>query len=443
MGNGFSKKNQSQISSVYRFGKFELDPSERIVRRDGREVRLQPRAFDALVCLVQNAQHLVSKQELTLRLWPSVHVSEANLTNLMVSLRKIVGRRAIRTVSKHGYRFELPIVGEPGIRASAYQRFLRANDLAAQRSLEAMHNARDLYWIALAEEPGFAAAWAWLGRCCWFLHKFGQGSKGMTEVAQAALERAFAIDSELPAAHQFYTTIEVDSGRSAEAMRRLLNRLYRHPCEPETYASLVQVLRFRGLLEHSAEAHRRAISLDPHMRTSVAHTYFLAGDYSGAIETYGAASDAYYLDAAAWVALGEKKRATALLRERLRAMPLSGLMGALLGSLLAVLENNSEKALRLMQGADTSREPEIAVYFARHCAALGNGQAAIRFLERAAQMGFVCAPNTLRSDPWLSRLGRYQRFKTLLANSEQMVEASEQLLRTGLQEEWAGDYSHQ
>ena len=49
-------------------------------------------------------------------LWPDVHVSERNLTNLIVRLRKILGRDAIRTVSKHGYRFELPVSGEPGVK---------------------------------------------------------------------------------------------------------------------------------------------------------------------------------------------------------------------------------------------------------------------------------------------------------------------------------------
>ena len=41
-----------------------------------------------------------------------------------------------------------------------------------KRTLEPMLVARDLYWTCLAENPNFAPAWAWLGRCCWFLDKF-------------------------------------------------------------------------------------------------------------------------------------------------------------------------------------------------------------------------------------------------------------------------------
>ena len=113
MARGFSKENQSSIDTAYRFGDFELHPRERLLKRGGEPVPLQPKIFDALLCLVGKAEHLVSKQELTDALWPSIHVSESNLTNTIVSLRKIVGHGAIRTVSKHGYRFLLPVAGEP------------------------------------------------------------------------------------------------------------------------------------------------------------------------------------------------------------------------------------------------------------------------------------------------------------------------------------------
>src|SRR5882757_11042790 len=135
MTQGFSKKNQSSVESAYRFGGFELHPRERKLTSAGASVPLQPKAFDALLCLVRKAEHLVSKQELINTLWPSVHVSETNLTNTIVSLRKIVGRDTIRTVSKHGYRFELPVEGEPGVARSTFEKFARAKELTTQRSL--------------------------------------------------------------------------------------------------------------------------------------------------------------------------------------------------------------------------------------------------------------------------------------------------------------------
>src|ERR1700733_7455932 len=98
-GNG----HQASSPVSTRLAAYSLQPKPALLKRAGNPVPLQPKAFDALLCLVRRANHLVSKQELIHTLWPSVHVSEANLTNTIVGLRKIVGRNAICTVSKHGY----------------------------------------------------------------------------------------------------------------------------------------------------------------------------------------------------------------------------------------------------------------------------------------------------------------------------------------------------
>ena len=421
MAQGFSKKNQSAAERAYRFGDFALYPRDRLLKRGATSIALQPKAFDALLCLVRGAEHMVSKQELRQILWPDVHVSERNLTNLIVNLRKILGPDAIKTVSKHGYRLELPVSGEPGVRRETYEKFIRARELTTQRSLESMVLARDLCWTCLAENPNFAPAWAWLGRCCWFLDKFTHGTSVVPELAEAAFRRAFVLDPDLASAHQFYTLLQVDLGRADEAMRRLFDRLERHPAEPESFSSLVQVLRSRGLLRESAAAHRRAVELDPAVTTSVAHTFFLAGQYKTAIEAYSGRAG-YYLDAAAWAALGDRRQATVLLRERLRKTQFSKLITALMTSLLAVLEGKTTDADRIMEDADTTREPEILLYFARHYCHLGLVEPSIRAVEIAASSGFICAPETLKLDPWFGLLRKHRHFASLLSTAQASVE---------------------
>ena len=421
MTQGFSKKNQSAIETAYRFGDFALYPHDRLLKRGAASIALQPKAFDALLCLVRGAEHMVSKQELRQTLWPDVHVSERNLTNLIVSLRKILGPDAIRTVSKHGYRLELSVSGEPGIRRETYEKFIRARELTTQRSLESMLLARDLYWTCLAENPSFAPAWAWLGRCCWFLDKFTHSSSVVPELAEAAFQRAFVLDPDLASAHQFYTLLQVDLGRADEAMRRLFERLKYHPTEAEAFSSLVQVLRFRGLLRESVAADSRAVELDPAVSTSVAHTFFLAGQYKTAIEAYSGRAG-YYLDAAAWAALGDRKQAVSLLRERLSNASFSKLITALMASLLAILEGKTEEAERIMDEADTSREPEILVYFARHYGHMRLLDSSIKALRLAARSGFTCAPDTMKSDPWLVPLRKHRELGPLLSNAEALVE---------------------
>jgi DNA-binding winged helix-turn-helix (wHTH) protein len=428
MAKEIPKKNQRTAEMSYRFGEFELNPGDRILLRNDVPVALAPKSFDALLYLVRNAEHLVGKSDLMEALWPSTFVSEANLTNTIVSLRKVLGRDAIRTVSKHGYRFVVPVQGEPGIAREIYEKFARAKELTLQRSLDSTTRARELYWLCLAEDPTFALAWAWLGRCCWFLGKFNANASGDVELSDAAFRRAFLIDPDLACAHQFYTPVETDLGESRRALARLLKRIERRPAEPESFTGLVQVFRFCGLLRESIAAHKRATSLDPTVVTSVPHTLFLAGDYAGAIETYSGRAS-YYLDAAAWAALGDRERAAILLRERLAGMSLSELMQGLMGSLLALLEERFGDACHCMEAMRIPHEPEVLVYLARHYSFMGSPDLAINALKRAAQSGFVCAPDTLRSDKWLEAVRTHAEFGSVLNEAEGFMDQAHSILQ--------------
>lgn len=421
-----SKEDPSAAPGTYRFGGFELSPSERLLLHQKRMVPLPPKAFDALLLLVQNAERLVRKEELVHRLWPATYVAEANLTNTIVVLRKVFSRDAIQTVSKFGYRFALRVVGEPGVEPAAYGNFVRAKELITERSLDSMLRARDLCLLCIASNPGFAPAWAWLGRCCRVIEKFtGQDALNL-ELAQAALRRALVIDPDLACAHQFYTQLQADLGQSLDAVVRLVGRLARHPQEAESFAGLVQILRCCGLLEESVMAHRCASSLDPTLATSVAHTHFLRGEYEATIETYSARKG-YYLDAAAWAALGDARRATSLLRDRLGDAHLSPLMSGLMSSLLALAEDRSRDAADIINATKVAHEPEILFYMARHLSRAGEASAAIRLLRRARVEGFT-ASRPVAEDPWFAAVRAHSEFNSLLSEVKSAESAARQVL---------------
>lgn len=414
-----SKKNQTAAETTWRFGEFQLYPGERLLKRNQTPVPLSPKTFDALFCLVSRAGRLVTKDELMQTVWPSTFVAEANLTNAIVSLRKVVGRDAIRTVSKHGYRFELPVEGEPGVGRELYQTFNRARELISNRSLDGVAQGREMLWLCLAENPGFAPAWAWLGRASAILAKFAR-QKSQVELARAALRRAFAIDPDLACAHQFYTSLQTDMGEARQAVQRLGERLSRHPAEPESWAGLVQALRFYGLLDESIAAHRRAKDLDLTIITSVAHTWFLKGDYGAAIETYSGRA-ALYLDAAAWAAMGHRQRACELLQQRVARGDSSQLMISAMASLLAILEDRFSDAAAIMEAAGPLQDMEMLFYFSRHYAAIGYEEEALRGIAEAARSGFVCGPHTLQSDPWLAPVRAHPEFPALLAGAKNLT----------------------
>ena len=108
-----------------RFADVEIQPDERRVLVGGRLATLGARAFDLLMCLLENRDRVVSKGELLDRVWPGLVVEESNLTVHVAALRKCLGPQAIATVSGRGYRFtaELTVadIGPPSATTSVVE----------------------------------------------------------------------------------------------------------------------------------------------------------------------------------------------------------------------------------------------------------------------------------------------------------------------------------
>lgn len=96
----------SELKPIYEFGEFQLNVEEKQLRRlNGEIVPLSPKAFELLVCLVENHGHLLTKNEILDKVWADAFVEEGNLKLNIHALRQILPKEFIETVPKHGYRF--------------------------------------------------------------------------------------------------------------------------------------------------------------------------------------------------------------------------------------------------------------------------------------------------------------------------------------------------
>jgi TolB-like protein/DNA-binding winged helix-turn-helix (wHTH) protein len=105
--------------SVLRFEGFVLDLSERVLRRQGRDVELRPKSFDALACLARNAGRVITKDELMAQVWPGLVVTDDSLTRCISDIRAALGdghQRLIKTVPRRGYVLAVPAKSAPFIR---------------------------------------------------------------------------------------------------------------------------------------------------------------------------------------------------------------------------------------------------------------------------------------------------------------------------------------
>ncbi len=292
--------------------------------------------------------------------------------------------------------------------ARAYEFYLRGSHVERQRTFENMSMARDLYRQSIDEDPDYAPAWARLGRCYGFLEKFDPEGPGSLELTQWAFRRAFALNPDLPVAHNYYTQVEADSGHAQRAMVRLLGQAAKHPNDPELFKGMVQATRYCGLLQESLKADQRARRLDSKAVTSVAHTYFLLGDWEQAIEWYPPGGR-FYLDAAALAATGREREAAELLAQRSSLAPL---VESLRYCLLGDHTSSTRIAMQALE-VKSAPDPEIRFYLARHLARNRAEQEALDAIQRLAAEGFVCS-NAMLHDPWLQPLARVAGFGGVL-----------------------------
>lgn len=92
------------------FGGFELHPKAAVLLHDATPVPLGGRAFELLCTLVEHRDRMLSKSELLDVVWPGLVVEENNLSVQISTLRRLLGKPAISTVTGRGYRFVLPVV---------------------------------------------------------------------------------------------------------------------------------------------------------------------------------------------------------------------------------------------------------------------------------------------------------------------------------------------
>jgi pimeloyl-ACP methyl ester carboxylesterase/DNA-binding winged helix-turn-helix (wHTH) protein len=99
---------KGQPKRFYVFGLFRIDVAERLVFGENGVVPLTPKAFDTLLCLVENHGRVLGREELMAQVWPDSFVEENNLAQNISTLRKALGlhgAKLIETVPKRGYRF--------------------------------------------------------------------------------------------------------------------------------------------------------------------------------------------------------------------------------------------------------------------------------------------------------------------------------------------------
>jgi DNA-binding winged helix-turn-helix (wHTH) protein/tetratricopeptide (TPR) repeat protein len=294
----------------------------------------------------------------------------------------------------------------------AYGDFLRAN----QFSLDAKQwsVARDLYERCVEDDPRYAPAWARLGRIRHVMAKYLEtGKQEELDRAETAFRRALELNADLAIAHKLYAQFEVDLGRAHDAMVRLVGRA--RSADPELCAGLVSTCRYCGLLDASLAADALARRLEPRIRTSVPHTWFLQGDYRRVASQ--SLHENPYIVAVSLGALGRQQEAISALRELEKTTTTR--MRDFMVAARTLLEGDAAQSVAAVNRivASDFRDPEGLFYLARHLSHLQQVTPALELFERVVEGGFFCFP-AITHDPWLEPLRKKPSFTKRLRQAE-------------------------
>jgi non-specific serine/threonine protein kinase len=267
----------------------------------------------------------------------------------------------------------------------AFEYFLRGLELA--RKLTGMAEARTQFLKALEEDPAFAPAWAWVGRCHRVIGKFIEDYEGNIKRAEDAFRRALALSPDLPIAHRFFTHFESEHGRADAAIARLLQHAKANRNDAQLFAALCHACRYAGLLGASLAAHEEAKRLDPTVPTSVEYSLLLAGDEKR-LRAMQSQSNPESQGAHAYLYLfaGRKEE----VRKFVETADLSNFPVGYRNMLEAVRANDPQETLAAMERAmaiGAAHDPEAVLLAGMAAVSLGLTDRGVEHIYRAVQDG--------------------------------------------------------
>ncbi len=315
--------------------------------------------------------------------------------------------------------------------AHAYELYLRANDLA--RTYDGLVRARELYRRCLELDPGFAPAWAHLGRSHRVIVKYIESTPDGEAQAEEALRRALELNPRLSLAHRFYAGLEADLGHAQRGVVRLLGEVSRHGNDPELFAGLVHNCRYCGLFEESMAAHFEARRLDPNVPTSYEQTVLMTGDLERLLAVVPPPVDPGADDGIRICGLGlagrreEARRLLLGMRER----PNIPSFGAWTEYLTAWLDRRPSAmvdSISTLSALKIQDDPEAIFQEGWLLCDAGAHDLGLDHLQRAVANGYFPV-TTLATAPHFDALRGKPEFQSLLAQAEAGREAALQAFR--------------
>ncbi|MFZ1917967.1 MAG: protein kinase [Terriglobales bacterium] len=316
---------------------------------------------------------------------------------------------------------------ERPISALAYEYYLRGIDLY---SLNQFASAIGMLEKSTSIEPNYAPAWAHLGRAYTTNASLQFGGREDYGKAQAAYEKAIALNPALVEPRIYLSNLFTDTGRVEQAVPLLRSALRDSPNNAEAHWELGYAYRFGGMLEESLAECEKARQNNPQVKinSSAMNSYLYLGEYDKFLQSLPANDSAYILF---YRGLGEyyANRHEQAAHDFDRAYERDpSLLPAAVGEAIsyAIKHENAEglKLLKQTEGKIEERgvsDAEGLYKVAQAYAVLGDKASALHMLRHSIGGGFFCYPYFV-SDPLLQNLRNEPEFQSIIDQARQRHE---------------------
>jgi serine/threonine-protein kinase len=313
------------------------------------------------------------------------------------------------------------------ISQSAYERYLRGVNYYARNDFG---NAIEALEQSAAMEPDYALTWAHLGRAYTTNAGLQFGGREEYRKAQAAYEKALALNRNLIEAKVYMANLLTDTGRAVEAIPLLREALSTNPNVAEAQWELGYAYRYGGMLPESVAECESGRRLDPNVKinSSALNAYLYLGEYDKFLASLPNTDSGYILFYRGFGEYHKGDYASAAARFD-RAFDLNpSLPQAEIGKALAYgYRHENGAGLKILREAeDRAQERGVTdgegIYkVAQAYAVLGDADAALRMLRKSIDAGFYPYPY-FQTDPLLNPIRTRREFPALMEDARRRSE---------------------
>src|SRR5580704_15021206 len=318
---------------------------------------------------------------------------------------------------------------KPGgaINPLAYEYYLRGVDLY---SLNEFATAIQMLEKSAAIEPKYALTWAHLGRAYTTNASLRFGGREDYAKAQAAYEKAIALNPSLVEPRIYMANLLTDTGRVEQAVPLLRSALQISPNNAEAHWELGYAYRFGGMLEESVAECEKARQNNPQVKinSSALNSYLYLGEYQKFMQSLPANDSIYILFYHGFGEYYLNNYAQAA-KDFDRAFEMEpSLLPANVGKSLSYsIKHEDARGLKLLHETEDRIEDlgvtdaEGIYKVAQAYAVLGDKVSALHMLRHSIGGGFFCYPYFMR-DPLLQNIRDEPEFQTLMNEARQRHE---------------------